>query len=364
MLDAFLQLLAGQSTDRIVWTADITYWIAGQKQAGLARSEWDTEEGYLRLHRQLGIMPYYYYEKFWTGLPQFDSHVELVETSDGAKTTRVFRTPVGELVEQSVFSPVSCCLACAKHFVETERDLDVLHFLLEHRHLEPANLDDYPQRRRMWAAYDGLPCLGLPRSPLAALFCEWTGIQQGTYLIMDYPEKVGEVLAKMEEQERSVIEAVCESAPGLVHFPDNLSSENLTSFYDRYMAQSHRARIERLHEAGVRCAVHLDGTVRGLLPKLIAAGFDAVEAITPKPAGDLEIEEIDELAGDSAVILWGGVPGAMFAPPFAWPEMEWHIERLVDGWGKRRFVAGVADQVPPNGDIEFCRKVAERLKRQ
>ena len=58
------------------------------------------------------------------------------------------------------------------------------------------------------------------------------------------------------------------------------------------MAGGHRRRIERLHAAGVKCAVHLDGTVKGLLPKLIGSGFDAIEALTPKPGGDLDVEEI------------------------------------------------------------------------
>ena len=52
-----------------------------------------------------------------------------------------------------------------------------------------------------------------------------------------------------------------------------------------------RARLERLHAAGVRAAVHLDGTLKGLLPKLAATGIDAIEAITPQPVGDLSLEE-------------------------------------------------------------------------
>ena len=76
MLEAFLKLLDGGRPDRIVWTADITYWIAGQQQAGRADPAWGTEEGYLRLHRDLGIFPYYYYEKFWAAEPRYDGRVE------------------------------------------------------------------------------------------------------------------------------------------------------------------------------------------------------------------------------------------------------------------------------------------------
>jgi len=92
------------------------------------------------------------------------------------------------------------------------------------------------------------------------------------------------------------------------------------------------------------------------------AGFDAIEAITPKPAGDLQIDQIRDLAAGHAVILWGGVPGVLFAPPFDWPQVEAHVRRLIESWSRGRFIMGVADQVPPDGDIDFCRRIAEMLR--
>ncbi len=361
MLEGLLRLLDGEPSDEIVWTAGITYWITGQQQAGTAKAEWDTEEGCLQLHKELGILPYYYYEKFYVAEPQYDGPIEVTEEREADKNIRRFRTPAGELTEEKVYSPVSCSLGITKHFVESEGDLDILLYLLEHRHLEPTNIEDYPQRMEVWKAYDGLPSIGLPRSPLTSLLVEWAGVVNGIYLIMDCPKKVAKVLRLMEEQEGPVIEAICELAPPLVHFPDNLSSDNVTSFYDDYMAGTHQRRLERLHAAGVKCAVHLDGTVRGLLPKLVRSGFDSIEALTPKPAGDLEIEDIQDLADSDTLILWGGVPGIMFAPPYTWDQMKAHVQRLIECWGDRPFIMGVADQVPPDGDIEFCRKISELI---
>ena len=63
----------------------------------------------------------------------------------------------------------------------------------EHRRLTPANLADWPERRRLWQSYGGLPCIGLPRSPLPAFFVEWAGVQNGSYLLTDCPRKCAEV---------------------------------------------------------------------------------------------------------------------------------------------------------------------------
>ena len=362
MLDTLLALLRGERVDEVVWTADITYWMAGQVQAGRADPAWQTEEGYLGLHRDLGVMPYYFYGKFWVAEPRYDATVKITTETRGLVTLRRIETPVGVLTEESTYLPDSCCAACTKHMVESTRDLDVLLYILEHRTLEPTNLAGYNGRRELWRQYDGLPSLGLPRSPLPAFCYEWAGVENMVYLMLDAPDRVGQILARMGEQEAPVLDAVCELAPPLVHFPDNLSSDNLTSFYNEHLGPTHRRRIEALHRAGTKCAMHLDGTVAGLLPKLVESGFDAVEALTPQPVGDLSPRQMIDAAGSDAVILWGGVPGALFAPPHTWDTMKEHVGDLLACWSERPFVMGVADQVPPDGDIAFCRRIAESIR--
>jgi hypothetical protein len=364
MLQALLSLLNREEPKRIVWTADITYWIAGKRQAGTEDPRWNTEEGFLRLHNELGILPYYQYGKFWSAEPQYGDSIRQEESDEGKKHIRSFFTPQGELHEESVYSPLSCSTGITKHFVETEGDLDILLSMTRHRRLAPSNLTDWPERSRLWQKHGGLPCIGLPRSPLSAWIVEWAGVQNGSYLLSDCPEKCAALFESMEEQEQPILEAVCDLAPPLVHFPDNLSSDCMTRLYDDHLAGVHRRRIGRLHSAGVKCAVHLDGTVKGLLPKLTDSGFDAIEALTPKPGGDLEPEEIRNLADGRSVILWGGVPGIMFAPPYTWEQMESHVRRLMACWQGRPFILGVADQVPPDGNIDFCRKIAELIEHQ
>jgi len=362
MLNSFIHLLQGHPPEHIVWTADITYWISGQKEAGTANPDWDTEEGYLRLHRDLGIMPYYYYEKFWVSAPGYRGDIQVFQESSGGQITNRIQTPAGSLAETNVYLPDSCSVGCAKHYVENEPDLDILLYILEHRQLQPANLADYPARVQLWEKYDGLPSLGLPRSPLSSFVYEWAGLQAAAFLLADCPAKVAAALRLMEEQEAPILDALCQVRPRLVHFPDNLSSDNLAGYYNKYMAGAHTRRISRLHEAGIRAAVHLDGAVRGLLPKLVHAGFDAIEALTPYPGGDLTSQEIAHLAGSDIVILWGGIPGILFAPPFTWEDMSAHLRRLLSDWQGRPFVLGVADQVPPNGNIDFCKRIADSLE--
>jgi hypothetical protein len=359
MLDSFLRLFRGEPASRTVWTADLTYWMAGQKARGAWNPAWDTEEGFLSFHRDCGVMPYYEYSRFSVAQPQYDGTVRERYETIGNRTLHHFKTPLGTITEEHVELAESACSGCTKPFVQSERDLDILLYILDHRTLRPANLDGYPARRKVWEAYDGLPALGLPRSPLSSFSYEWAGIANAVYLLADYEDKVRRIFALMEAQEAPVMDAVCRLVPPMIHFPDNLDSENLTGLYDAYLGPTHRRRLDRLHEAGIPCAVHLDGAVRGLLPKLAAAGFDSVEALTPQPAGDMDVADMRALAGNGRVILWGAVPGAMFAPPYQWDDMQRHVERVLTLWKGQRFVLGVADQVPPDGDIGFTQKIRE-----
>jgi len=362
VLENFLKLLNGENADRVVWTADISYWINGQKQAGTADPAWDTEEGSLQLHKDLGVMPYYFYDKFWTGRAVYDKTVEIQQECNNGITSNRIVTPVGTITEESSFMPESCCEGITSHMISSPEDMDILLYILEHRHLEPCNLEGYAERKALYEKYDGLPCLGLPRSPLSSLCYEWAGLQDMVYLMFDCEDKVLTALDMIEAEQQTIINAVCELAPPLVHFPDNLSSDNLTSYYNEHMRDRHRRRIEKLHSVGTKCAVHLDGTTQGLLPKLVKSGFDAIEALTPAPAGDLTVAEMQECAGSDSVILWGGAPGVLFAPPYKWSDMEAHVQGVLETWKDRPFVLGVADQVPPDGDITFCRKIADMLK--
>ncbi len=358
MYQALMDLLRGEIPSRVVWTADLSYWMEGQRRAGKADPAWESEAGYIEFHRQLGVLPYYYYAKFWLAEARYSSQVETTTQTSGDRTITRYHTPRGELVQESVYLPTSCSVGVTKHFVESEADLDILLCLIEQRSLVPACLDDYPQRRALWKGYGGLPSIALPRSPLPSLAYEWAGIQNAIYLLADCRDKVQRLLGLMEEQETPILEAVCQAAPPLVHFADNLTSDHFTGLYDRYLGPAHRTRLNCLHAAGVRCAVHLDGAVRGLLPKLARAGFDAVEALTPSPAGDLDICQMRSVAGSQQVILWGGVPGVLFAPPFTWKDMQAHVERVLDCCRGQPFILGVADQVPPDGDITFCERIA------
>ncbi len=353
-----IHLLKTRQNRDPVWTANITYWISAQTPETRRELNIDNEDGYLDFHRERLCMPYYWYGNFWAGQRKYND-VDVTRENQGEEIVSTWTCPAGSIIQKNKRVESDGSSAITKHAVENESDLRVLIDILEKSELAPSAVNDYPDRAEKWASFDGIPALGLPRSPLPAFFVEWAGVQNGIYLLMDQPDLCARVLDLFREQEQRILDDICSLQPPLVHFPDNLTSEVYTPFFESHMREIYEHRLEQLHNAGIHAAVHLDGTVRGMLPKLADAGFDAVEALTPEPAGDVTVEEMRSLAASDNVILWGGVPGAMFAPPYSEKDMEAHVRKTLDCWKDMPFVLGVADQVPPAGNIDMVKMIGE-----
>ena len=126
-------------------------------------------------------------------------------------------------------------------------------------------------------------------------------------------------------------------------------------------------RVERITQDWNACTLrqslrYVDKERGGLLPKLADVGFDGVESITTGPVGDVEIEELRDLCGEHDTIIWGGIPGAMFSPPWTAEQVRENTVRLLDELAPdNRLIVGSADQVPPDGDMDFCRMIADTI---
>ncbi|MBS3762941.1 MAG: hypothetical protein KGZ25_06520 [Planctomycetes bacterium] len=66
--------------------------------------------------------------------------------------------------------------AVTRHPVKTREDLEIFLRILERSELHPANIEEYPGRLDLWAKYDGIPALGMPRSPLSVVCPQIGGV--------------------------------------------------------------------------------------------------------------------------------------------------------------------------------------------
>ncbi len=230
--------------------------------------------------------------------------------------------------------------------VKTPDDLKVLRYIADATRTtaDCAALE----RQKAIAGDQGHPTVLPPRSPISQMF-----------LFADARDELKLTLDRLARAADGAYEAVLACDTPFVELPDNLSGEIVTPFFRWYQFDYYLERLELLHAAGKKVGTHLDGTLHGILPLLVETGLDFIESITPEPTGDVAIEDLREMAGPD-VILFGGVPGAMFAPPFTADDMRRQVETAIEHhWEYGKFILGVADQVPPDGDMNLVRMVGE-----
>jgi hypothetical protein len=349
-----LAVLNGDQPDVMPWFADLSYWYSAQQHRGLLPAEYEGPAGFVRLHRDYHVGYYLGYAAVYH--TEFEN-VTVTQERAGLVTTTRWQTPVGEVWGQTQFSEETCAAAPVRWAVRTPEDLRVLRYLAEATRITPDD-SDYAEQQRL-AGDQGHPSVFPPRSPISQLLAEWTGVMNLTYLVADAPEAVQQTVTALENAADGAFAALVACDAPWVEFADNLSGEIIMPFFRRYQYDYYVRRLAQLHGAGKKVGVHLDGTLRGILPLLVEVGMDFIEAITPQPAGDVAVEDLRALAGPQ-VILWGGLPGAMFAPPFTAALMRRQVEKILEyHWPSANFILASADQVPPNGDMNLVRKVGE-----
>lgn len=365
----------------MLWIADLTWWIDAQAARGSLPQEYRGDDGFLRLHRNLGVMPYYIYalerrEKrgaevsvhqiggdnqpyngVW-GL-RYDG-VEVEQRRRAEVTETIFHAGGASLAQSKRWLPDSCCYAFLEYPVKGPADLGTLRRIVESYRFHSTE-DQFRYLAQSWGE-EGVPIAPLPRSPLSALIVDWMGLVNFTFAFLEDPGPIRSLLQCIDEANDEAFRLVTGSAAEVFHFCDNLSAANQASFYDELAADYYRRRVDQLHAAGKRCVTHLDGTIVGLIDRLAASGVDGIEALTTRPVGTVAVRDLRKLAGDERVVLWGGLPSTIFARSFPREEFERYLQEfLASARADARMIAGSADQISPDADLDRIRRVSEAV---
>jgi len=351
-------VLNGEQPDAMAWFGDLTYWWGAHNEIGDLPERWQGERGIGKLHQEYNIGEYVRGE-----LPHNTIEGEGVRRDiqhDGDMQTVSWHTPVGSLTERSQYSKISYCWGITEHFVKEPKDLRVIRYIMENRDYQAA-----PEKiARVIKEYGdtGLPHLAIPGSPLTELNKTWIGVMGLTYLLMDEPDEVHKTLDAIYESQFRLLKTIENTPAETVMICENLSGETMGGYFNDYLKGYLTRCTDLMHSYNQKVMIHIDGTLHGALDKIACTGVDCVDAITPKPVGDVALEDLRTMAGPD-IIMIGGIPGAMFAPPFTKKNMETHIKQLINiHKNSGKFMLGVADQVPPDGDITLVKLISDLVE--
>lgn len=354
-----LAILNHQQPDQLPWLADLAYYVDALKITGEYPAQYqDTcwDNGLQAMHRDYG--PGFYlqgYHPFRT----LSQGWEKQEEKRGDTTVTTIITPVGQLRQVKQYSPKSFSTGILEHFVKDIDDLKTYLWVAQHSSFQP----DYDLARHRYETVgdNGVVLCYTPKSPLMDLLALYAGVENLTYLVMDEEEEFSAILEELGTLYDTPCRIALESPAECLMIPENISSECAAPFYQRYMKAYHQKWTAAIREMGKFSFVHQDGTVRGLISQLSKEShFDVIEAVTPLPAGDVDIAEVASLVDDSTII-WGGIPGGMFREDSCSDEeFDEHVLRCIQVMTSApRYVLGVADQVVPGSSVRRIRRVRE-----
>ncbi|MGQ9515230.1 MAG: uroporphyrinogen decarboxylase family protein [Thermoproteota archaeon] len=361
-----MAVFRGEQPDVMPWFADLTYWYSAMEYRHQLPEKYSGESGKIKLYRDLGCGAH---EELYN-LPGELSYndIKISYSSERHKDGTIiyeeeYTSQRGSIVAIRKFMPSSVSIAYLKYPVSTRQDLKVLQDIFKNQEFKPNYALQYDRLER-WKGL-GLVSSLPPRTPLQQIVVVWAGLVNTVKLLMREREEVDETVQVMSEADDPIYEAICRSPAPAVYFGENLTSEAITpAMFKRYHAPYYERRAAQLHAAGKYIFVHIDGTLRGILPLMGKTGVDCAQSVTPAPIGDVEVKRLREVAGPD-IILWGGLPGVCFSPQY--PEkMLCDMAREVIRYHKQghKFIIGIADQVPADGEISRVKMITDIVEKE
>lgn len=349
-----LDVIRGTSNGKIIWQPRIGCWLTDKRFAGIPLPEpyegMTVPEIYRALQCSARIYEFNSCFRRIEDPRVFHSERQLSETD----TEITIHTPVGKQVSVTRVTPSSHRPIRVKREIASEEEMKVAIWRAEYT-TWAWDQDRYDELCAEWGTV-GAPTMYLPRVNIQDLYINTMGVENAIYALHDWPDTVVAYFKALDESHDRLIEVINASPIEIINFGDNLHCGTLPpALYQQYVLPSYLRRSEQLRAGGKFVHAHWDGDTNSLLPFAKTSGLDGIEAITPKPQGDVTLEEIKEALGDE-IFLIDGLPAILFDELYPVSMLEAFTHQLIELFAPK-LILGISDEISSTGDIERIRVV-------
>ncbi|HOM58877.1 MAG TPA: uroporphyrinogen decarboxylase family protein [Kiritimatiellia bacterium] len=309
-----LDVLQRRRPERIVYAPNYWQWFAHHRNHGLLPPEAAHCRDQLALIEGLGLDVFsrniYCDERrgWWGGLCEETWNGGAREWTEGRDL--VIERTYGRLTERLRYLFAESTLVQEKYAVDDyANQLDELEALLRTRRWRfvPERFAALQER----VGPDGVVVAGELIGPLKMLYV-LLGPQDATYCLMDYPERVKELLALHEAAQLDLVRQMAGAGVRVMMAMDNLDTAFHPPYYVEQYSASFYERASRIcHEHGAIFFIHACGHQRDNLALIASLGVDGLEGVAFPTLGDVELDEAMRLSGER-MILTGGISAQEF----------------------------------------------------
>jgi len=350
----------GEKLDQLPFGARIDLWYKYHSAHGTLPSKY---QGWSQIDitRDLGAGIQY---RLFTSLVREEYRdMEVIEKRDPPYITTEYRTPLGTVAKKEILDTsegYSVKYEMEKLF-KGEKDYPVIKYVIEHT--EPVVNFEVLERAWVEVGDSGMvvASAAAPWSAVQRVMREILGYEAFFYELADRPARVEELIEAIKELDRKKMRIAVQCNLDIFQVCSNWSDAIHTPVFRKYFVPWLREVCDFLHAHGRLTSVHADGEMRRLNPLFRETGIDIAEAITPAPQTEVTMREFREQLGDK-VTIWGGIPSILFEPMYSDDDFDAYIKNMFQEMAPGyRFIVGMGDNVPFDGDIDRVRRAAELI---
>lgn len=358
------RVVFGQSGGRIIWQPRIQCWLSDKLFAGEALPAPYTGlttplQLYRALNREAPVSARVYsYNKCFRRV-EHPSVRTMARNINSTDVETVIDTPAGRQTMITRSTGSAAGKIWVKREISTREELRAAAWRHENTTWE-WDQTRFDELQRDWGDL-GAATMYMPRINVQDLYVVTMGVEQATFALCDWPDEIEAYFKSLEESHDRLIDVINASPVDIINFGDNVHSGTLSpSLFRKYVLPACQRRCEKLHRAGKFVSAHWDGDTRPLLPFARETGLDGIEAITPRPQGDVTLDEIKAGLGDKMFLL-DGIPAVYFDRTFTLDELDACVRRLIELFAPR-LVLGISDEISSTGDMARVLRVARTVE--
>jgi len=355
-LDQFnLDVVFGRSGGRIIWQPRIAAWYNDKLFANEPLPSPYEGMTLPAIYRSLGCTNRcYYYNSSFVG--DEDPRVRRTRTQLNATDHEIrWDTPVGSqraVYRQHKQSPRYQPL---KWPISDEHDMKVATWR-ESRRTWRFDQGEFDRVRGEWGGL-GAPTMFMPRVNIQSLYINDMGVEAAVYALYDYTSTCEAYFEALEISASRLIDVLADSPVHIINFGDNVHGGTTPpKLFEKYILPVYQHRTDRLRRLGKFTSAHWDGDTKPLLRYARETGLDGIEAITPKPQGDVTLEEAKAALGD--MFLLDGIPAVYFDHTYSEKTLLDSARKVIDLFAPN-LILGISDEISSHGDIERVRLIGD-----
>jgi len=289
-------------------------------------------------------------------------------SDDGQNLQTRIRAPAGDVYTHLQRTPQMAASGISLPFVKSYAiaspdDFEAVAQVFDHLRVVPT-----PDACAAFRSRIGDRGIAVARGPIAAspmhlILHELTAMDQFFYLYADQREAMHRLCDRMTPVFEGMLDALAHSEAEVVFWGANYD-QDLTwpPFFEAEIAPWLQRASERLHTAGKLVLTHTDGENQALLPLYGPCGFDVAESVCPAPMTRCALVDIRR-ALLPGIAVFGGIPSVCLLPDsMDDAAFEAHLDATFSSLDTgERLIFGVADNVPPDVDLDRLDRVSRMV---